>query len=94
MTPLEIIRAEYGDSRNFLTPTRVSTGKLPDGAYELSRGVGIDGELVWGVSVVRLNADGTTRRDNDAAQVFWSSTSAMLYISALRRGAEQSTVAE
>lgn len=84
MTPREIIRAEYGESRNLMTPRRLGVGALPDGAYELSRGTGIAGEPIWGVSVVRLNPDGTTRRDTGASQLFHWRNAARAYIRGLQ----------
>lgn len=86
MTPKEIIRAEYGDSRNFITPRLLGIGKLPGGAYEYSQGTGIEGEPVWAISVVWLNADGTTRRDTDLGQLFHSPRAAMAYVRKLKRG--------
>jgi hypothetical protein len=86
MTPREIIEAEYGrDSRNFITPHRLGIGKIPGGAYELSTGTGISREPIWGVSVVRLNEDGTTHRDTDACQLFHTRAAARSYIRSLRR---------
>lgn len=84
MTPLQIIRAEYGESRNFMTPRRLGVGALPDGAYEYSSGTGINYEPIWGVSVVRLNPDGSTRRDTGASQLFHTPQSARAYIRGLQ----------
>jgi len=51
MTAREILRAAYGDSRNFMTPHIIQVGKLhPRIAHELS--VNGRGDL-WGVSLVR-----------------------------------------
>ena len=86
MTPREIIQAEYGDSRNFMTPRRLGIGALLDGAYELSMGTGLDHTPIWGVSVVRLSAGGETWRDTDACQVFHSRIKAQAYIRALKAG--------
>jgi hypothetical protein len=82
MTAREILRAEYGDSRNFMTPDvlrRVivrhpETGEI--GAAEISEGTGIPtrGQQragiripIFGVSVIWVDAHGKTRRtDMDA----------------------------
>lgn len=86
MTPREIIRAEYGSSRNIITPRRLGVGALPGGAYELSRGNGIGGGPIYGVSVVRVNTDGaTTMRDTNASALFGSSREAHSYINRLKR---------
>jgi hypothetical protein len=67
----ELLRLEYGDSRNFMTPHRIAIGKLGrDAAYELSAGEGLEpGSKLYGVSVVRL-VDGETQRDYDASGCF------------------------
>lgn len=85
MTPREIIRAEYGDSRNFITPHRLGIGALPSGAYELSTGTGIDRGLLYGVSVVWLNDDGSTERDTSACMSFHSRAAAQAHIRRLKR---------
>lgn len=77
LSPAEILRREYGTSRNLMTPRRVRVGSLPGGAYEISRGEGIPrdsfssrGPTIFGVSIVWLNPDGTTRRDTTRAGAF------------------------
>lgn len=60
--PREIIRREYGSSSNMFTPKKLAFGMIgKDTAYELSQG-DLDGEPLYGVSVVRELADGTTER--------------------------------
>jgi hypothetical protein len=76
--------AEYGTSRNLMTPRRLGIGALPGGAYELSTGTGIENEPIWGVTVVRLNQDGTTRRDFDASTLFQDRGAALDYIQQLK----------
>ena len=84
MTPREIIAAEYGQSRNIVTPRRLGVGALPGGAYELSTGTGMNHEPIWGVGVVRVEPDGSTRRDTDACQLFFTRASARAYIRGLQ----------
>lgn len=86
MTPREIIKAEYGNSRNLMTPRRISIGALPGGAYELSSGTGIDNEPIYGVSVVRCNASDQVTRDIDDSGMFWSLEEAREHIAALKKG--------
>jgi hypothetical protein len=62
MTAREIVKQEYGNSRNLMTRRVLSYGKLKFGAYELSKGEGIYHEPIFGVSVVQLKPDGTTMR--------------------------------
>jgi hypothetical protein len=84
MTPRQVIKAEYGDSKNFMTPNVVKTGwcgKLR--AFELSSGEGIMGGRIYGVSVVQLREDGTTERCYDLSQVFDSIRAANEYIAEL-----------
>jgi hypothetical protein len=68
----EILRREYGTSRNFLTPHVVTRGKLaPHVAYELSSGPGLEiGSTIFGVSVVRIDDDGTTERLHEDSACF------------------------
>jgi hypothetical protein len=86
LTAREILRREYGDSRNFLTPHVMTRGKLTRlVAYELSSGAGLElGSTIYGVSVVRLHKDGTTERDNEASACFSSLERANEYVEHLR----------
>jgi hypothetical protein len=70
----ELLRLEYGDSRNFMTPHRIAVGKLaPLVAYEVSSGSGLEvGTSIFGVSVVRLHDDDSTERDYEASACFSS----------------------
>ena len=86
MTPRQIIKAEYGNSRNLITPRRLGIGALPGGAYELSTGTGIDHEPIFGVTVVRCNASDNVARDIDASQMFYSREEARAYIRDLKAG--------
>jgi hypothetical protein len=72
LTAREILRREYGASRNFIAPHVIARGKLtPAVAYELAWGDGIEyGTRIYGVSVVRLHDDGTTERDYDSSACF------------------------
>ena len=71
-TAREILRAEYGSARNFMTPHVITRGKLARSvAYELSSGNGREwGTSIFGVSVVRVREDGSTERDYDASCCF------------------------
>jgi hypothetical protein len=82
----EILKREYGDSRNFLTPHVIARGKLSRSvAYELSSGSGLEpGSTIYGVSVVRLQEDGTTERDYDSSGCFSSLTAANDHVEQLR----------
>ena len=65
LTAKQIIRKEYGDGKNFMTPKVLSVGKAGTRrAWELSTGPGIFGDQIWGVSVVDYNpeTEQTTRR--------------------------------
>jgi hypothetical protein len=86
LTAREILRLEYGDSRNFLTPIVHVRGTLaPCIAYELSSGEGLErGSRIFGVSIVRVNDDGTTDRDHDASACFSSMSAATQYVDKLR----------
>lgn len=86
LTAREILRLEYGDSRNFLTPHVIARGKLDrERAYELSSGSGLEpGTAIFGVSVVRLCEDGTTHRDHEASMCFSTLEGANEHVSYLR----------
>ncbi len=60
----EVLRREYGDSKNFITPHVLGIGWIEPGrvAYELSTGTDFDHAPMYGVSLVRLNPDGRTER--------------------------------
>lgn len=82
----EILRAEYGTARNFMTPNVVTRGKLtPNVAYELAWGTGLEyGSKLYGVSVVRLHEDGSTERDYDSSTCFSSLEGANAHVEYLR----------
>jgi hypothetical protein len=81
MTAREILRAEYGDSKNFMTPEVLKVGKIDQGtAYEISSGSGFDpGTTIYGVSIVGVREDGSTYR-SDASKMFDSLVDARAYI--------------
>lgn len=87
MTAKEILTKEYGDSHNFMTPRILGRGLLPGGAYELSEGSGFDHhEILYGVSVVWLNPDGTTERPGQpTSQMFRDREAARAHIRFLKR---------
>ena len=95
MRARDIIRAEYGGSRNFMTPDVIKVGKRgPLRAYELSSGQGlmlrglvamdtpVGGRIIYGVSVVDVTPAGTVRR-SDLSDMFDSLQSAEDYIETL-----------
>lgn len=84
MTPREIIKQEYGGSRNPMTRRVLSYGRLPFGAYELSKGEGIYHEPIWGISVVQLNSDGTTKRLTKLGALVHSQRAAYNHIEQLK----------
>lgn len=85
LTARQIIKREYGNSRNFITPQIIRYGKVDKNlAYELSRGEGIKGEDIYGVSVVELKQDGTTERRIDLSNMFYSLREAQDYIKTLK----------
>lgn len=90
VTACELLRREYGTSRNMLTPHRIAVGKLgPNAAYEISVGEGIEpGTRLYGVSVVQM-VDGKTERDYEASCCFSTLEAANEHVEALRsaRGA-------
>lgn len=60
-TAAEILRLEYGDSKNSLTPTVLSRVLVGPGvAAELSEGRGRNDQPIFGVTVAVMNPDGTT----------------------------------
>lgn len=89
MTAAQIIRLEYGDSPNFMTPNRVAFGFIsesnPTIAYELSNGRGFSGDTIWGVSVVELTGPRETRRlFAPASDYFHSRAMALRHIAKLQ----------
>lgn len=56
MMPTEIIKGEFGNSKNFITENIYAIGSVPFGAYELSYGSSPvrPQHTIWGVSVVAL----------------------------------------
>lgn len=91
----EIIRKEYGDSTNFITPNVIRyelVGTLPDGhtvAAEVSAGTGImDDGRRFGVSLALERPDGSTERLHDLSEVFSSMEDADALIDHVRESME------
>ena len=90
MRARDLIKKEYGDSKNFMTPTVLGYGKLPpldkaiERAYEFSEGTGFSHEPIWGISIANLFADGTTSRDYDLSQMFRDKAEAQNFIQGLK----------
>jgi hypothetical protein len=89
LTAREILRREYGSSRNLMTPHVLRVGKIDrETAYELSSGAGFDpGSTVYGVSIARVLPDGSTERDYDASACFSHPIAALRHVVSLRVGA-------
>jgi hypothetical protein len=85
MSPEEIIKAAY-KSKNIMTPTVLSYGKITDRiAYELSEGEGINRETLYGVTVAIMSHDGESAEDmKENSQVFASRVEADTHIKLLR----------
>lgn len=86
-TALDIIKNEYGNSTNMMTPEILGFGLLPFGAYELACGKGIYGEKIYGVSVVRVISSDPleTERERELSQLFHSRISADNHIEELKK---------
>ena len=86
LTAREIIRKEYGSSRNFMTPHRVRVGKISKTiAFELSSGRGFcDHTTIWGVSFAEIKENGETVRRSDISGVFTRRGEAVAYIEEMR----------
>ncbi len=83
-TANQIFRAEYGTGKNFMTPDVLERELLDGGAYELSQGRGIEGERIWGVTVIHVLPDGSTKRSGtDLSKMFHSRSKARQYINDL-----------
>jgi hypothetical protein len=84
-----VIRREYGNDPNFMTPHREGFYLLRSRnghvvAAELSSGGGIFGGTFWGVSIAKQYPDGHTRRGGThVSQCFNSRRQAMSYIERL-----------
>ena len=88
LTAREMIKREYGTSKNFMTPDVLRRGKLHRAvAYELSGGGGFLTSIdrLFAVSVVAYNKEmDKTARCTDVSEVFSSRAEAEDYISELR----------
>lgn len=76
----EIIAKEYGNSRNFITPTVIKYGMLSSNrAYELSRGTGFYQEPIFGVSLVQYYPE-TKKTERLQGKLFMSLNDAEKFI--------------
>lgn len=87
----EILKKEYGNSKNIMTPHILGRGKIsPAIAYELSEGTGIEREPIFGLTLVKVTdtkeswTNFTTER-MDESKMFRSKDEAKSYIKQLRK---------
>ncbi len=85
-TARQIIEMEYGTSKNVMTPNVISYGKIDNTtAYELSEGRGMEGQKVYGVSIVKYDDNtNNTQRDYDRSKMFYNKQEAQQYIKNLQ----------
>ena len=80
----EILKREFGSSKNLLTPRIIKIGKINRCvAYELCKGVGIEGENIYGVLVVGYNGECTINLSY-LSKMFFNLNRALGYIESLR----------
>lgn len=72
-----LFRRAYNGQPNFMTPNPVTYGKRGRLCYEISRGTGIDGRPLYGVTVIELDMN----RRHDLSQCFDSFHKADEYVS-------------
>lgn len=80
----ELINAAYGGHRgkNFMTPEWLGDYHLPWGAVELTRGRGLAGEPIFGVTVVGKEGEGAKRLPK-LSRLAFSRKAALTYIKRL-----------
>lgn len=102
MNARDIIKAEYGDSKNFITPHVIKIVSIVRGrvAAELSHGRGIEpGTWVVGVSVASVDEEGNSTREHELSTSFSAPTygkalrQAESYIDDLRERLEEEAIA-
>lgn len=82
-TAKEIFKMEYGNSKNFMTPEILKVGKINHNlAFELSQGTGFENEEIYGVTLVEIQGDKTTRR-SDLSKMFFKKEEAIEYIDSI-----------
>jgi hypothetical protein len=92
---MNLIRKEYGNSNNFVTPKYEGSGWLVNKrvAYELSSGKGIldPSNRLWGVSTAIQFPNGATRRGKLHVEsgCFHSRSAALAFIDELRLRSER-----
>lgn len=89
MTARQIIKKEYGKSKNFMTPHILRYGKISKNvAYELSKGTGFKHETIYGVSIVTIDKQGNTKREFELSKKLDGILEAEGYIGRLRERGE------
>ena len=85
MKARELVKMEYENSHNFITPHIISYGWVVKDkmAYELSQGYGVKGERIYGLSIVEWNGTASIRR-NDLSDVFYSRDGMKQYLKQLK----------
>jgi hypothetical protein len=87
LTASEILKKQYGRSKNFITPNKLKVGKLNSNvAFELSSGSGFSGagSRVYGVSVVSAGKTGKTHPQYDLSKSFDNKNEAEAYVNKLK----------
>ena len=90
MNAKEIIRKEYKNSKNFMTPTVLEIDWIVKDkvAYEISKGKGFEHETIYGLSVVKLHEDGTTERCHNFSDCYCSRGELRRKIESIRKELE------
>ena len=85
MKARELVKMEYESSHNLMTPHIIGYGWIVKDkmAYELSRGYGVKGERIYGLSLVEWNGTASIRR-NDLSDVFYSRDGMKQYLKQLK----------
>jgi len=85
MNAREMIKKAYGNSKNMMTSSVISYGKIGKNmAYELSWGRGIFSPDLYGVTIASVRG-GTAKREDGLSTCFNKKKDAMDYIKELKR---------
>ena len=85
MSAREILRIEYGDSRNLMTDKIIKRGKINRNmAFELSVGNGMYNEKIYGLSIVEIIEENLTKRRTDLSDCYLSKREAENHIRFLK----------
>lgn len=86
----KILNAVFKGQNNIMTPSVIERGSRGTcRAYEISSGIGLSGQPIYGVSVVDINRDGKAEYNKSLSELFQSLGRAQIHVKYMPKLSDQ-----